>query len=135
MSFALATNTKYLFMDEPTNGLDTQSKSIFRKVVAQNMTDDRTIVISTHQVHDVEQLIDHILILDRSHLLLDASVADICDKYVFEYRQPSEMGDDVIYAEPSLQGNAVIVPRKEGDAETQMNLELLFDAVTKGLIK
>ena len=134
MSFALAAGTKLLLMDEPTNGLDIPSKAEFRRVVANHMTEDRTLIISTHQVHDVEQLLDHILILDRSHLLLDASVADICDKYVFEYRQPSEMGDDVIYAEPSLQGNAVIVPRKEGDAETQMNLELLFDAVTTGKI-
>ena len=63
MSFALATNAKYLLMDEPTNGLDIESKSLFRKVIAQNMTDDRTMIISTHQVHDVENIIDHVLIL------------------------------------------------------------------------
>ena len=65
MSFALATCTKYLLMDEPTNGLDIPSKSQFRKVVAQSMTEDRTLIISTHQVHDVEQLLDHILILTQ----------------------------------------------------------------------
>lgn len=134
MSFALAAGTRLLLMDEPTNGLDIPSKAQFRRVVANHMSDDRTLIISTHQVHDVEQLLDHILILDQDKMLLDASVADICDKYVFEYRQPGQMGDDVIYAEPSLQGNAVIVPRKEGDEETQMNLELLFDAVTMGKI-
>ena len=135
MSFALATNTKYLFMDEPTNGLDIPSKSQFRKVMARSMDEDRTVVISTHQVHDVEQLLDHLLILDRSRLLLDSSVADICDRYTFELRTPAEMGDDVIYAEPSLQGNAVIARKKEGSPDTQLNLELLFNAATKGLIK
>ena len=133
MSFALAANTKLLLMDEPTNGLDIPSKSQFRKVVAQYMTEDRTLIISTHQVHDVEALLDHILILSQQKLLLDASVAEIAEKYTFEYRSPEQM-DDVIYAEPSLQGNAVIAPRKAANAETQVNLELLFNAVNEGKI-
>ena len=131
MAFALATNTKVLLMDEPTNGLDIPSKSQFRKVVAQYMTGDRTLIISTHQVHDVEALLDHILILSQQKLLLDTSVAEISDKYTFEYRTPEQM-DDVLYAEPSLQGNAVIAPRKADSPETQINLELLFNAVTQG---
>lgn len=113
MSFALAANTKLLLMDEPTNGLDIPSKSQFRKVVANNMSDDRTMIISTHQVHDVESLLDHIMILDHSELLLNESVADICSKYSFEFRSMGEPADDVIYAEPSLQGNAVITRRRE----------------------
>ena len=133
MSFALAAGTKLLLMDEPTNGLDIPSKSQFRKVVAQHMTEDRTLIISTHQVHDVESLLDHVLILSRQKLLLDASVADLTEKYTFEYRTPDEM-DDVIYAEPSLQGNAVIAPRKADSPETQINLELLFNAVNEGKI-
>ena len=133
MAFALATGTKVLLMDEPTNGLDIPSKSQFRKVVAQYMSDDRTLIISTHQVHDVESLLDHILILSQQKLLLDASVADIQEKYTFEYRTPDDM-DDAIYAEPSLQGNAVIAPRKADSPETQVNLELLFNAVNEGKI-
>ena len=104
MSFALAAGTKVLLMDEPT-----------------------------HQVHDVESLLDHILILSQQKLLLDAAVAEITEKYVFEYRTPDEM-EDALYAEPSLQGNAVIAPRKADSAETQVNLELLFNAVTQGKI-
>ena len=134
MSFALATNTRLLLMDEPTNGLDIPSKSQFRKTVAQNMSDDQTIIISTHQVHDVEALLDHILMLNQRELLLNASVQEIMDNYVFEYRQPGEM-DGVLYAEPTLQGNAVMARRRDGEAETQVNLELLFNAVTKGLVK
>jgi ABC-2 type transport system ATP-binding protein len=95
------------------------------------MTEDRTIIISTHQVHDVEQLLDHILILDQRSMLLNASVQEITDKYTFEYRAPQEMDDTVLYAEPTLQGNAVIAERKAGDAETQINLELLFNFKTQ----
>ena len=132
MSFALATGTRFLLMDEPTNGLDIPSKSQFRKVIANNMTDERTLIISTHQVHDIESLLDHIVIMNQSHLLLDASVSDICKKYTFEYRTPAEMDETILYAEPTLQGNAVIAKRKEDDQETQMNLELLFNAVISG---
>ena len=125
--------TKVLLMDEPTNGLDIPSKSQFRKVIAQHMTEDRTLIISTHQVHDVESLLDHILILSPQKLLLNASVAEIQEKYTFEYRTPDQM-QDVLYAEPSLQGNAVVAPRKAGSPETQVNLELLFNAVNEGKI-
>lgn len=132
MSFALAAGTRLLLMDEPTNGLDIPSKSQFRRVVANNMSDERIMIISTHQVHDVEQLLDHIIMISRSNLLLDASVADICSKYSFELRQPGGGMSDVLYAEPSLQGNAVIARREENTPETQLNLELLFNAVSEG---
>ena len=134
ISFAMATNTKYLLMDEPTNGLDIPSKSQFRKVIAQHMTDDRTVIISTHQVHDVEQLLDHVLILDQRSVLLNASMQDVMDQYTFEYRTAQQMDADVLYAEPTLQGNAVVAKRKEGDAETQVNLELLFNYKTQAKI-
>ena len=130
IAFAMATNTKYLLMDEPTNGLDIPSKSQFRKVIAQHMTEERTVVISTHQVHDVEQMLDHILMLDQHSVLLNASMQEIQDAYTFEFRSPQQMDDTVLYAEPTLQGNAVITKRQEGDAETQVNLELLFNYKT-----
>ncbi|MBO4821182.1 MAG: ABC transporter ATP-binding protein [Prevotella sp.] len=134
MSFALAAGTRLLLMDEPTNGLDIPSKVQFRRVVANNMTDDRTLIISTHQVHDVESLLDHILILSNEKLLLDASVADICEQYSFEYRTPGATDDDVLYSEPSVQGNAVITRRTSDMTETPLNLELLFNAVTLGKV-
>ena len=130
IAFAMATNTRYLLMDEPTNGLDIPSKSQFRKVIAQHMTDERTVVVSTHQVHDVEQMLDHIVMLDQRSVLLNASMQDIQEQYIFEYRSPQQMDDTVLYAEPTLQGNAVICRRQEGDAETQVNLELLFNYKT-----
>ena len=131
MSFALATNTRYLLMDEPTNGLDIPSKAQFRRVVANTMTEERCVIISTHQVHDVEALLDHVLMINQSEILLNASTADICEKYKFEYRLPQDMDETVLYAEPSLQGNAVIAKREEGDAETPINLELLFNYINK----
>ena len=135
MSFALAAGTRLLLMDEPTNGLDIPSKSQFRKVITENMQDDRTLIISTHQVHDVEQLLDHVLMLSERELLMDASISDITERFVFEVRMPGQLDDSIIYAEPSLQGNMVMARRDDGQAETLVNLELLFNAVTKGLVK
>ncbi len=76
MSIALASNTRYLFMDEPTNGLDILSKSQFRKAVIDGMTDERTVVVSTHQVHDVERLLDHICIIERNKVLLNEPLVE-----------------------------------------------------------
>ena len=133
MSFAIATGTHLLMMDEPTNGLDIPSKALFRKVVANYMDDDRTLIISTHQVHDIESLLDHVVIINQSRVLLNSSIADISRRYAFRYLSPQEMDDNVLYAEPSLQGNAVIMPRGEGE-ETQVDLELLFNATINGKI-
>ena len=133
MSFAIATGTRLLMMDEPTNGLDIPSKALFRKVVANYMEDDRTLIISTHQVHDIESLLDHVVIINQSRVLLNSSIADISRRYAFRYLSPQEMDDNVLYAEPSLQGNAVIMLR-DGGEETQVDLELLFNATISGKI-
>ena len=76
MSLALATNTRYLLMDEPTNGLDILSKSQFRKAVIEGMADDKTVIVSTHQVHDVELLLDHICIIERNRVLLNEPLVE-----------------------------------------------------------
>jgi ABC-2 type transport system ATP-binding protein len=72
-----------LLMDEPTNGLDIPGKSQFRKFIASGMSDDKTIVISTHQVRDIDKVLDHVLIMDDSRVLLDESTSSICDKLFF----------------------------------------------------
>ncbi|MCR5535688.1 MAG: ATP-binding cassette domain-containing protein [Bacteroidaceae bacterium] len=76
MCIGLATNTQYLLMDEPTNGLDILSKSQFRKVVIESMSEDKTVIISTHQVHDVERMLDHVCIIEPNKVLLDAPLVE-----------------------------------------------------------
>ena len=74
MCIALAARTKLLLMDEPTNGLDIPSKSQFRKVVAHGMRDDQIVVISTHQIRDVETLLDHVTIIEQNAVLLNERI-------------------------------------------------------------
>lgn len=126
--FALATNTSLLLLDEPTNGLDIPSKSQFRKVLASGMTDEKTVVISTHQVKDIDRLLDHVLMIDGANILLDVPVSDITDKLYFGEQAVSVPTEHVLYVQPSAQGNSII--RLNTDAEeSQLQLELLFNAV------
>ena len=134
MCFALATNTSLLMMDEPSNGLDIPSKSQFRKVIASGMTDDKAVIISTHQVRDIDSLLDHVLIMDGSELLLNESVATICEKLYFAEQGMSEPTDGALYVQPSVQGNSVILPN-ESYEESKMNLEVLFNAMLAERVK
>ena len=128
MCFALATNTSLLMMDEPSNGLDIPSKSQFRKVIASGMTDEKAVIISTHQVRDIDSLLDHVLIMDGTNLLLDASVSTICEKLYFAEQGMNEPTDGALYVQPSVQGNSVILPNEYGE-ESKLNLEVLFNAM------
>ncbi len=124
MAFAFAANTSVLMMDEPTNGLDIPSKSQFRKIMAQRITHDKTIVISTHQVRDVDSILDHILIIDQSKVLLNAGVAEIARRLTFRINQD---GSKALYAQPTIGGQMVVEPHVEG-METSVDLEMLFNA-------
>ena len=90
ISFALACNTSLLILDEPTNGLDIPGKRLFRRAVLNGMKDDKTVIISTHQVYDVEKILDHVVITDTPGVLLDASVFDITSKLSFSYTNDRE---------------------------------------------
>lgn len=128
ISFALATNTPYLIMDEPTNGLDIIGKSQFRKIVSSSMTDDKTMIISTHQVRDIDQLLDHLIIINESKVLIHHSIAELCNKLQCVQSNDPQLLARAIYAQPSLQGNQLLLPNPEGK-DTPLQLELLFGAV------
>ena len=126
ISFALACNTKYLFMDEPTNGLDIPSKAQFRKAVSKYTSDDSTLLISTHQARDLEAIIDPIIILDRRDVLLNASLDEIAEKLFFDYS--SDVDPNALYQEMVPGGNIQVVRNTTG-AESKVNIEALFNAV------
>lgn len=127
MSFALATNTSLLLMDEPTNGLDIPGKSQFRKFIASGMSDDKTILISTHQVRDIDHVLDHVLIMDNSRVLLDQSIAEVSEKLLFVESDSRESSEESLFSSPTVQGHMMILPNTHGE-ESEVNLELLFNA-------
>ena len=125
---ALALNTDYLLLDEPTNGLDIPSKTLFRQVIAKHANENRTIIISTHQVKDVENLIDPIIILDHDEVLLKATFRAITDKLYFDYG--IEKDDTALYSE-MIPGGYVNVTRNPEGVDSKVSVEILFNTVMK----
>lgn len=128
VSFALAANTEWLLLDEPTNGLDIPGKRQFRKILVQEMNEERGVVISTHQVQDVEHLLDRLLIVDQGQALLQKTVAEVCEILRFTQTSDPNLLRRAIYQLPSLQGASVLLPNEDG-VESSLDLELLFNAL------
>lgn len=125
---ALSLNTDYVLLDEPTNGLDIPSKADFRKILSKRIGDESTIIISTHQVKDVENLIDPIIILSNNEVLMNATTEQITRKLFFEYGGTQR--PEALYSEMQPGGWMNVVENLEGE-ESQINIEALFNAVLR----
>jgi ABC-2 type transport system ATP-binding protein len=128
LSFGLATDCKLLILDEPTNGLDIPSKSLFRKMVANAVHEERSFIISTHQVRDMENLIDPVIILDEGKIIFFQDYENISKKLVISRQTEIPDSSNVVYFESYL-GGYTVVKENTGREETRMNLEILFNAV------
>ncbi len=129
ISFSLASRCRLLVLDEPTNGLDIPSKVVFRKVMAGTLDEDQLVIISTHQVRDVENLIDRIVILDEGKVILEKDIAEISSQLQFSHSTVPD-GDMVLYSEMVPGGYKIITPQINGNSS--VDIELLFNAVTSG---
>ncbi len=128
IAFALASGVHHLYLDEPTNGLDIPSKAQFRSALMKYTAEDATIVISTHQVRDLENIIDPIIILDRRDVLLNATIEEIAGKLYFDYG--STLHPESLYSEQLPGGFIQVLPNTEG-ADSKVNIEALFNTVHK----
>ncbi|WP_299452815.1 ATP-binding cassette domain-containing protein [uncultured Microscilla sp.] len=128
LSFGLATDCQWLILDEPTNGLDIPAKSQFRQVLASAIHDQRSFVISTHQIRDMEALIDPIIILEQGKLVFHQSYECMAQKLTMSKQKNLPSDDHLIYAESGL-GGYTVVQENTTQAETNLSLELLFKAV------
>ncbi len=134
IAFALACNARYYYLDEPTNGLDIPSKAQFRKALSLHVSEEATVVISTHQVRDLENIIDPIIILENQQVLLNASIQQITEKLYFDYG--TQILPDALYME-QVPGGCIQVVRNTTGEESKVNLEAFFNTVHahKDLIK
>lgn len=127
-AFGLATNSRLLILDEPTNGLDIPSKSLFRKLLTTAITDERTCIISTHQVRDMGNLMDPIIIMDEGRIIFNDSVETIAEKLQFEVKYSRGEPNDVLYAERVPGGYMVVTENLDGE-ETEVDIEVFFNAM------
>jgi ABC-2 type transport system ATP-binding protein len=128
VAFGLATNTKLLLMDEPTNGLDIPSKGQFRRMVASAIDENRCLIISTHQVHDLDSLIDSITVMEKHEIVFNQPIEEITKKLFFRVADRNDKDETVIYSEDTLRGLYQVCENKTGE-ESKLDIELLFNAI------
>lgn len=127
LAFGLAANTRILVLDEPTNALDIPSKGQLRRILAGAANEERVIVVSTHQVRDMEQIIDPVVILEQGKIIFDHPMERVTQALRVELGP--EESEDALYSERAMGGYASIVPN-HGRGDSRIDMELLFNAVT-----
>ena len=128
VAFGLATRSKILLMDEPTNGLDIPSKGQFRRMVASAVDENRCIIISTHQVRDLDSLIDNLVIMDNHEIAMNETIETITDRLLFRVQDADRKDAPVIYSENTLRGVFQVCENVNGE-DSKLDIELLFNAI------
>ena len=126
LAYALALHTPLTLLDEPTNGLDITSRQALKRIISRTVDDESTLFISTHQAHDFENLLDHLIILSEGEILLNRSLDEISERLLFV--RTAYLPEDSLYSEQDLHGYFSILPNEEGEENTP-DIELLYKAV------
>ena len=131
IAFALATHTPVLLMDEPTNGLDIVSRSQFRKLMALPEHTTRTVLISTHQAHDLESILSHIWFIDGGKLVLSSSMQALAENLRMGIAPSAhDLPEQVLYQEAIGQQIAWVAARAHHHDISPVQLELLYEALS-----
>ena len=128
ISFGIASNSRIFLLDEPTNGLDIPSKTQFRRIIASAGTENRLIIISTHQVRDMENLIDPIIIVDEGKVIFNESIEGVTNKLTVKKISEEPVNGTVLYSEKEIDGYKVVLANKDHD-QTDIDFETLFNTV------
>lgn len=128
LAFGLATNAQILLLDEPTNGLDIPSKNLFRSVLARHIRNDRLFILSTHQVRDLQSLLDMVVILEQGKIIFQESLVAIMKQLHFSISYQEPYGADVLYWERVPGGYFTIRSESEEDS-LEPDIEVLFNAI------
>ncbi len=127
ISFGLAANTPVLMSDEPTNGLDIPSKSMFRKIMASAVSEGKLFIISTHQVKDIEGIIDSVVVLENGKIIFNQSLESVSEKLCFKTIKNLD-DENVLYREKHLNTYEAVV-RNTNEEHSRVNMELLFNSI------
>lgn len=128
ISFGLATGCRLMLMDEPTNGLDIPSKSGFRRAVASSLSEDQTFVIATHQVRDLENLIDPVVILNGGRIIFNHAMEAISSRLKVAFQVEPADPKEVLFFERRMGGH-VVVTENNDETFSNIDLEILFNCI------
>lgn len=127
LAYALALGVDVLLLDEPTNGLDIQSKQILRRLIADSASDGKTIIISTHNFGELENLFDGATLLTKSNLLFSASEEEISDRLNFSVTRIQD--PEAIYSEIQIGRVLNISAAEAGEEPTRVDWRLLYNSM------
>ncbi|MEX2488510.1 MAG: ABC transporter ATP-binding protein [Pseudomonadales bacterium] len=92
LALVMAIDVRLLVLDEPTLGLDILHRKSFYDRLATDHFDHKTsIIISTHQVEEVESLLTHLLFIDNGEIVLDSAMDDLADRYAEVLVNPEQL--------------------------------------------
>ena len=128
IAFALATNCSLLLLDEPTNGLDIPSKSQFRKILVGSVTEEQLVIISTHQVKDIDSVIDTVIVLDNGKVVFNQNTDEIIGNYRFDTVETLKETENALYSEQCPAGYKTI-RQEDAVGSSAIDLEVLFNAI------
>ena len=93
ISLALNVDADYIFLDEPVLGLDVNHREIFyQELIKSYQKRPRTIVLSTHLIDEIQQLVEHVILIDRHQVLEDTNVQDLLDR-AYDISGPAKLVD------------------------------------------
>ena len=87
---ALVGNPQLLFLDEPTTGLDPQSRRQLWDLISQFQSEGRTILLTTHYMEEAERLCDRVAIVDHGHVIALGSPRELIDALDVSHLPPPE---------------------------------------------
>lgn len=83
LALVMAIDVRLLVLDEPTLGLDIlYRKNFYRSLLEDYFDEKRTIIITTHQVEEVEHILTHLMFVQHGRIVLDQSMEDVASEYV-----------------------------------------------------
>lgn len=124
---ALIHNPKILILDEPTSGLDPNQIQEIRQVI-KNISEDKTVILSTHIMQEVEAICDHVVIIDSGNLVANDTLSVLkqgsndTNGIILEFEQPV---DEQLFVnagfEPKAQGkNAYLIESERSDLRAEL---------------
>ncbi len=140
LSFARAVLRKpeILFLDEPTGGLDPNTTKEIHKMILDEKEKGTTIFLTTHNMHEAEQLCDHIALLNEGRIVEYGKPAELCRKYHHQkkYKIHLKSGEDVVLRDEKEDREKLIVYLQNEEVETihtdEPDLERIFMTLTGG---
>lgn len=127
LAYVLALHTDVLLLDEPANGLDITSRTKLLRMMARCVSENQTVIISTHTVWDFQNLFDGLLVLGHGSLLINMPIWEIARRVKFVHSFTPVEG--AIYQEPDFGQFKAIVPNSDDNETTDVDFVVLYNAL------